>query len=236
MQLTLKKEKPLKPLEPKHILNLANYDKKKLSLPKFILILVLILAAVVLFAKFLVIDRFVELDRTQAEASALQSQINANYAQIRELSGVTEEYAHYTYSGMTADELALVSRVDVMDMIGRVILPYASVSSWTLQGNTLVMSVYNTTLNRLNQIVSVVNQEPIVNYSFMQSAATVNSRDEILSSEVAAQLTVYLQIPDAEATQDSEAEESPDKNSVSDVVDTVRDAFAAPDMDMYETK
>lgn len=204
MQLTLKKEKELKPLPPKYVLNLANYDKKKVSLPVFILTAVIIIVAVAAFAKFAVFDRFAALDKAQAEASSLKSQIDRNYAQIRELSGITEEYAHYTYSGMTADELALVSRVDVMEMISRVILPYASVNSWTLKGNTLNMTVYNTTLNLVNSVVASINAEPIVNYCYVQTAATGSS--QALAEEVTAQLTVYLQIP--QETQEQAAAET----------------------------
>lgn len=196
MQLTLsKKEKKLKPPQPKYVLNLANYDKKKVNVPLSIGITLLVILAIAAFAKFAVFDRFAALDKAQAQAASLQAQIDSNYRQIQELSGVTEEYAHYTYSGMSADELALVSRVDIMDMISRLVVPYATVNSWSLQGNTLTMSINNTTLARINQIVASVNAEPIVNYSFMQTAATENGKEILPGSEVSAQLTVYLQIP-----------------------------------------
>lgn len=195
MQLTLKKKSKDKPLQPKYILNLADYNKKPLNMTRFILLLILIVIAAVAFGKFAVLDRFVALDQARSEAASLQAQIDANYAQLQEMEGVTEEYAHYTFSGMTEDELSLVSRVDVMSMIDRLVLPYASVSTWTLQGNTLNMTIYNTSLNRVNSIVASINQEPIVNYSFVQTAAT-DSSSEYRGADVSAQITVYLQIPE----------------------------------------
>ena len=194
MQLTLKKETKIKPPQPKYVLNLANFDKKQMNPVRFILLLILVIAAVVAFAKFAVIDRFVALERATSEAASLQAQIDENYARIQELQGVSDEYAHYTFSGMTADELGLVSRVEVMDMINRLIVPYANLNSWTLQGNTLTMTVNNTSLGRVNQIIAMINAEPIVNYSFVQTAATENSED--MTSDVTAQITVYLQIPE----------------------------------------
>lgn len=202
MQLTLKKQDKIKPLQPKKVLNLADFDKQQISIPLFIGVLILIFAAVLAFAKFAVIDRFAELDRAEGEAAALQRQIDSNYERIRELQGITDEYAHYTFSGMTADELSLVSRVDAMEMINRLILPYASVSNWSLQGNTLNMTIYNTTLASVNQIVSAINADPIVNYSFVQTAATNNSAELLPGSEVTAQLTVYLQIPPTEESEE----------------------------------
>ena len=195
MQLSLKKETKIKPPQPKYVLNLANFDKKEINPVKLIILLVLVVLVVAAFAKFAVFDRFIALEKATSKAAALQAQLDENYAKIQELQGVTEEYAHYTYSGMTSDELALVSREDVMDMINRLIVPYASLNSWSLQGNTLTMTIYNTTLSRVNQIVASINAEPMVNYSFVQTAATNSSRDAELSDEVTAQLTVYLQIP-----------------------------------------
>ena len=203
MQLSLKKPGKAKAVQPKYVLNLAEYDKKKMGTLRFLILLVIILLVVVAFAKFAVIDRFAALDQARAEADSLKQQIDANYAKIQELQGVTEEYAHYTFSGMDADELSLVSRVDVMDMINRLIIPYASVSSWNLQGNTLNMTIARTTLARVNRIVASINAESIVNYSYVQTAATENSDD----SEVTAQLTVYLQIPEGEEVIQTEGEE-----------------------------
>ena len=206
MQLTLKKQdKPLKPIPPKKVFNLAEFDKKKVSIPVVIAIFIVVLVVIFAFAKFAVIDRFAELDRAQAEAASLQAKIDANYAKISELQGITDEYAHYTYPGMTPDELALVSRVDVMDLISRDVLPYASLSNWTLQGNTLNMTIYNTTLASVNQIVAYINTESIVNYSFVQTAATDNYAEVLPGSEVTAQITIYLQIPPLE--EESTAEE-----------------------------
>lgn len=207
MKLTLKKTpkaKPIKPIKPKHVFNLANYNKKPTNYPALIIGLVIVLAAAFAIGKFAVVDRFAALDKANAEAAALQAQIDSNYAQIESMDGVTEVYAHYTYSGMTADELALVSRSDVMNMISSVVLPNADVTSWTLQGNTLTMRIDNTTLANVNQIVALMETQDIVNYSFVQTAASTTNKDT--SEYVSAQITVYLQMPVTEEQTSAEEE------------------------------
>lgn len=198
LNFSLKKPTKVKAPRPKYYLNLAGYNKKEGSLLKFIIIVAVIVIAVVVLAKFLVFDRFAELERAQAEAASLQAQIDANYAEIQKLDGLSDEYAHYTYSGMTEDEMALVSRTDVLDLISRLVVPYATIASWSLQGNTLTMTINDTTLNKANQIVAQMGSEPIVNYAFVQTAATDGSQEILPGSVVSAQLTAYLQVPEGE--------------------------------------
>lgn len=186
----------IKAPRPKYYLNLAGYNKKQVNPVKFGIIVAIVAILIILFAKFLVFDRFAELQRAESEAASLKSQIDANYAKIKELDGLSDEYAHYTFSGMSEDEMALVSRVDVMEMINRLIVPHATVSSWSLQGNTLSLTVNDTTLSMANHMVANMGAEPIVNYSFVQTAATDGSQELTPGSVVTAQITAYLQVPE----------------------------------------
>lgn len=199
MQLSLKKAGKQKRLEPKYIFNLAQFEKESMGAPKLAIVLVLIVAAIVLIGKFGVLDRFNALHQKETEASDLQQKVDEVHAEIAELQGVTDEYAHYTTDGMEEEELSLVNRVDVMNLINRLVLPHASVGSWSLQGNTLVLTITNTTLSWVNRIVQEFNMEEMVNYCFVQTAAT----EATAAKDLTAQLTAYLQDPEAAAAQEA---------------------------------
>ena len=209
LNLSLKKGGKQKRLEPKYIFNLAQFEGESMGSPKMIILVVVIVAIVVLVGKFGVLDRFNALHQKEAEAQDLQQKVEDVHAQIAELQGVTDEYAHYTMDGMEEEELILVNRVDVMGMISRLVLPHATVDSWKLTGNTLVLTISNTLLSRANQIVQAFNTEEMVNFCFMQTAATENTA----ATDLTAQITAYLQNPEQAAAAEEAAAPAEEETS-----------------------
>ena len=213
LNLSLKKSGKQKKLEPKYIFNLAQFEGESMGTPKVAIIAIVIIAIVVLVGKFGVLDRFNALHQKEQEAADLQQRVEDLHAQINELQGITDEYAHYTMDGMEEEELSLVNRVDVMGMISRLVVPYATVDSWKLQGNTLVLGISNTVLSRVNRIVQELNMEEMVNYCFVQTAATENTA----ATDLKAQITAYLQNPEPaeETATEQPAEETSEEVSES---------------------
>lgn len=85
--------------------------------------IVLILLAALLFSKFAVADRLAAVTEAARETEVVKAQLDAGYQKIEEFGDMTEEYAHVTYSGMTAEELGRADRIEVLDLMQRVILP-----------------------------------------------------------------------------------------------------------------
>ena len=104
-------------LPVKRTINLATVGEKPVNPFIAVPAIVLIVVAAALFSKIAVIDRMVKVSQAQAEVSYLQSQIDAGYERIESFGELVEEYAHYTYSGMTEEELQRVDRDDVMEML-----------------------------------------------------------------------------------------------------------------------
>lgn len=107
----------------KRSINLMVVDESKIKpLPAILAILaILVLAAV--FSKFLVIDRLNSINVAQAKVTRLQSQLDTAMDALENIGDMDKTYAHYTLDGMTAQELALVDRTEVVDLVISVLPP-----------------------------------------------------------------------------------------------------------------
>ncbi len=118
----------------KRSINLVVVDENKINPVKAALGIILIVALAVAFSKFLVYDRLVEVSQAQARVSQLQDQLDDTLDAVQDYGEVETVYAHYTYDGMTAAEMALVDRADVVELISTIIRE---------QDNLFDMGVYN---------------------------------------------------------------------------------------------
>ncbi len=164
-----------------------------------LLAVVLIAAAAFVIGKFLVYDRIAEVNRAEAEATRVHNELQDCYARIKGYGELNDLYAHYTYSGMTKEELARVDRVDVLELLETVIFPRTEVFDWTLRGNTLTLKIEGKTLQEINDTVQRLLESEIVDYCEVNTAATdtLTSRDLLVSPDkVTADIVVYLVKPE----------------------------------------
>lgn len=187
-------------LPTKRTVNLAGTGKKSVKVGVLIPALIVISAAAFLFSKFAVIDRFITVSEAEARVADVEMQISMGEAKIESFGELTDIYAHYTFSGMTEEEMGRVSRVDVVDLIRNVIVPEAYVESFSVSENKLVVSVTDDTLQDINVIAQTLQKEPIVSFCTVTTAAT-NDRDlsYVKAVEdaglVTAEINVFLVLP-----------------------------------------
>ena len=180
----------------KRVINLATVGEKKthfgLALPGIILILI----AAVAFSKFLVIDRYNEVNAARSQVSELQTKLNEGYAELADFDDLAELYAHYTYSGFTSEELNRTDRTEVLNLIRNMILPYAEVNSWSVTGNQLTIEMVGDTLQQLNLIVQQLEQQDLVDFCTMYTANTDDNTRRNNNAEefsfVKARVVAYL--------------------------------------------
>ncbi len=160
-----------------------------------VLVAVLLVAA---FVKFLVFDKLAAVTAAQAEASDVQNQLQECYRRIDSYGELNDVYAHYTYSGMTEEELGRVDRVAVMDLLRRVVFPRTQIGAWTLKGNRLSLSIEGSTLQEINETVQQLLEEDLVSYCEVNTAATENYYDDrdTIAERVTANIVVYLTQPE----------------------------------------
>ena len=181
-------------LPTKRSINLAMSDEKPVNFKIGIPAMILILLAAFAFGKFAVADRLVAVSRAEAQVSALQSELNAAYDKLNSFGELTEIYAHYTYSGMTQDEISRADRGSVIAMIRRLILPRGEVTSWTLSGNTLTVNMTVQDLRTVNRTVQDIESDAHVNFCTVNTAATTDKTKAI--EAVNARITIYLNPPE----------------------------------------
>ena len=163
----------------------------KVAIPAMILIFL----AVGAFSKFAVVDRFLAVSAAQARVNAVQRKIDEGYEKIAGFGNITEIYAHYTYGDMTPDELSRVDRVEVIDLLSRIVMPKAEISSWTVSGNTLTVSASAEKLQFINEIRDELMDDEGVEYCEINVASTRQNSYYYIDRDaerVTAQITVRL--------------------------------------------
>ncbi len=167
----------------KQSINLANVNSKPIKLYIALPAIILIIAAAVLLSKFAVVDRLMQVSAAEYRVATLRTELSAAYEKLASFDDLNEKYAHYTYSGMTAEELHRVDRCEVIALIQRVILPELIVDSWSVTGNQLTMSVTGSSLQTVNLMVQKLYEEPIVDYCTVRTASTTETSYQTSKNE-----------------------------------------------------
>ncbi len=194
MELNLNKNaKPKKlsarDLPVKRSINLAGAGEKKTNWAVFLPVLAVIVVGAAALGKFGVLDRFNQVTAAQGRVAQVQQQLDEGYRKIDSFGELTEEYAHYTYSGMTDAELRRADRVQVLELLDRVVLTQAGVQGWDLQENILTLYVTDQTLQQANLLAQRLEEEDLVE-TCMVSTAQTNQQE--LGGLVSVQVTVRL--------------------------------------------
>ena len=162
-----------------------------------------IVAAAGFFGKVAVADRLVEMSVQQSLASDLQKQVDDVTDYIAGFGDLQQTYAHYTYQGLSVDELSYINRPKVLKLMKKVIFPKVTVSSWSLSGNQLTLPVIGENLSDINALVQQLEDEKLVDYCNVMTAVTDgNQETERAADKVTGQIVVYL----ADSTEDEESE------------------------------
>lgn len=107
----------------KRSINLVVVDENKVNPVAAVLGILVIVALAVAFSKFMVVDRLVAMSAATGRAASMKSTLDEAIAQQRGYGDVENTYAHYTMEGMTAAELGMVDRVEVLQLVGTILPP-----------------------------------------------------------------------------------------------------------------
>ena len=182
-------------LPSKRSINLVGIGEKKINPVIAVPAIVLILVLACLFSKFVVVDRLLVMTRAQNKVESMQQELDQVNAEIASYGDILEEYAHYTYSDFTYDELNLAGRNDVLQLIDDVVTSRLIVQSYTVTENVLVLRVTGNTLQEINQTAQLLEAEEMVDFCTVTTANTNNSKaknDTEGYTSVSGEVTVYL--------------------------------------------
>jgi hypothetical protein len=204
----------------KRSINLARVGEKPLNLRVAIPAIILIILAAAALGKFTVVDRLAAMSRAQSEVTMLQAELDADYKTLEDVGDLVDRYAHYTYSGMTQEELERTDRVKVLKLLQDAIISKAEVNNWTVSGNLLTLNLVRSNLQEVNLLVQDLNKEKLVDYCTVTTAATGNVGD-MGQGQVNAQVLVYLVKDDVNS---GDAQEEPQGDLAGQAIDAVTDS------------
>lgn len=150
-----------------------NADNVKFSLGGFAIFMVVL----ALFTKFAVIDRLNEANAAEAAYMEVQSQIATLRETNEAYDQVKEEYSHYSNSFLNEEELAEADRIQVLDLLEKCVLPSADVQSLQVTGNAATLTINDTTLNTVSDIVKALESDSRTDYVTVSTAATSNQEN-----------------------------------------------------------
>ena len=215
LNLNLKKDLKRSKLPAKRSINLAEVGIEKMNTKAAVPGVILVLALAVAFGKFGVADRLTAMSLAQSEAADAQARLSAAYNELQQYDDIDNVYAHYTFSGMTDEELIRVPRDQVIGLIERIIMPESMTSSWVVNENILTLTVTGETLQDINLLVGQLEGDPLVSYCTVTTATMDEKRytdgyirnifGEIIAveeadptPEVRANIVIFLQNPTEE--------------------------------------
>ena len=214
MNLSLKKTVDKVKTPVKRSVNLATIGVKTVNLKIAIPAVIIIVLAAAAFSKFGVADRLNAMSKAEGADAQARAELSAAYEKYDSFTDVDDKFAHYTYSGMTEEELNRADRVAVVELIDRAITRDENETSWTLSGNQLTVSVSGSTLQEISELVQELEKEPLVSYVTVTTAKmnetsassagtasqtgesqTTSASDAVImpNTKVVANIVVYLQ-------------------------------------------
>ncbi len=101
----------------KRSINLILIDEKKISIGKAVPAVLAILVLAALFSKFLVADRLVTMTQSSSRVSQMRADLDQAMVAVQQFGDVESTYAHYTLNGMSPEELSLVQRTQVLELV-----------------------------------------------------------------------------------------------------------------------
>ena len=190
----------------KRTINLVPVNEDKISWKLAVPGILLIVVLAGLFGKFLVADRLTAMSNAAARTARLQSELEDALALVSSYGDVEDTYAHYTFDGMTQEELGLVDRISVLELVKSIIPVGKTQKTWSLSGNILTMEIAAETLEDLNQLAREIEKDPIVDSCSIttanknQDVVTGKNKKTVTDTDVWARFIVYLQQPEEDKT------------------------------------
>lgn len=112
---------------------------------------------------------------------------------MQELKNYDQVLENYIRSTPTQEELSQADTMEVLDLIDRTIRPAATVSQVTIEDNQVLVSFSGVTLSRAAELVTQLEQSPLVTNPHVDTAATTEDNQD------AVEIHIYFEISQEES-------------------------------------
>jgi hypothetical protein len=167
----------------KTTMNLIAEEQRASTL--FRAILVVILVALLLAAGYIygvegINDKIAE---KESYVASLQSQLDGYYAKLSDYAEVAANYRKYSYGYMSEQEVAIVDRIDILDVIESEIMTIAIINRVTIAGNIVAVQFTGLTLEEISNLMLKLEAHDIVSAVSVSTAGT-NEKESGLTANM----------------------------------------------------
>ncbi len=198
-------------LPSKKTMNLVILEKGENSKTTDIVLIVLLVVILLVFAKFGVLDQYNKKKAAEEEYTAAQMELEQNQQLLTRYEALFEKFSHYFKAFLTDEELQLVDRIDLIDLLDEHLFNVAEMQSINITGNTIGISFYDVTLEQVGQLAQDLSDNEFVTNVDLQTASTNKDKEGNTmtgtNKVLTATITLQVEIPEENEAEDASAEE-----------------------------
>ncbi|SHK26623.1 hypothetical protein [Hespellia stercorisuis] len=173
-------------------INLAMREEDQGNIKLQIGVFVVFLIALAAFSKFAVADPISEASAVESNYRDVQQQIDDMNASLKDYDAVQEEYSHYSNGYMNEEELLVVDRITVLNLLESCVMARADIQSLEMTGNTVMVVLSETNLGTVSQVVSALQADDRTSFVTVSTASTNSSQSN--SQLVTANIVIELNV------------------------------------------
>lgn len=174
-----KKKKVLYPTKKE--MNLY-YKVDKTTAPVTAILYILFVVVLLLgISKVLIYDKIMYVNNLMEVSQNLDNQIVEDTAYLTEYTATLEAYTRYS---PTKQELELVNRLEILNLIDEKIRSSSKISEISIEGNQVLVSFTNVTLDETAQIVASLEQSPIVKKTSVDTAYSLQDNKNVVDVSI----------------------------------------------------
>lgn len=170
----------------KKTMNLA-FHESSVNPKKLIPLIVVLVVAILLLAKFGILDQLNKKVDAINEVSQKQANLATVNARLANYDEVAYQYGRYSYGWMTETESSLLDRMDILEILETIVCESAILEDFAVNNNILNANISGLSLDDTSALVKQLEADPRVQDVFVYTA---KSEDAELNAQVA--MTVIL--------------------------------------------
>lgn len=153
----------------KKTMNFARHESS-INPARLIPVLVVVVAAGALFAKFGIMDQLDKKSAAYADLAQRQEQLAVLNAGLTGYDELYNQHGRYSYSWMTEEEINTVGRMDVLKLIEDKIVPACTIENFAVNKNVLTLNIYGLTLDQASKLVNTLKSDDLVKDAMVYKA------------------------------------------------------------------
>lgn len=153
----------------KKTMNFARHESS-INPVRLIPVLVVVVIAGALFAKFGIMDQLDKKSAAYADLAQRQEQLAVLNAGLTGYDELYNQHGRYSYSWMTEEEINTVGRMDVLKLIEDKIVPAATIENFAVNKNVLTLNIYGLTLDQASKLVNTLKSDDLVKDAMVYKA------------------------------------------------------------------